>query len=402
MRRARQAMKFQIGDWSFDFYSALIAAGIMPIIIYAATSLKKIFATVSRYAIDGVLVGISRIATQRVAARISLRRYCQLQLAGPTRYLNVPGKSSETFLDIDQIFVPLVLERAGSLQTFGHTEAINLGNRIRITGDPGSGKSSVAKRLLRDECTKALTKPDAARLPLLVELRRLDFPKSGTVKKLGEWLYNHLLDTIKSYDIYQPDRCFSAYATASGLLIILDGLDEVSGQNYPQAEAAILGLSAKLDQTGTNNVIVLTMRTQFHLQVGRSYVDAFPISFSLKRFSPTDIYAFLMRWPFDSAAKTDHVIRIYNDLTDRLALREMCTNPLILSMYVAQDQATDHQLTPESRSDFYQQVTEELLIRRRAKQIGPSDTQIVLRRQRVRVLGKIAFDHLCDETNPPI
>ncbi|WP_186294524.1 NACHT domain-containing protein, partial [Bradyrhizobium guangdongense] len=303
-------------------------------------------------------------------------------------------------MDIDQIFVPLVLERAGSLQTFGHSEAIRLGNRIRITGDPGSGKSSVAKRIFRDECTKALKAPDEARLPLLVELRRLDFPKLAGTKKLGEWLYNRLLDVVKSYDIYQPERCFSAYTVSSGLLVILDGLDEVSAAAYPQAEAAILGLGSKLEQMGANNILLLTMRTQFHLQVWRSYADAFPVSVSLKRFSPTDIYAFLTRWPFDPTTKTEHVVRIYNDLTDRPALREMCTNPLILSMYVAQDQASDHQLTPESRSEFYKQVTEELLIRRRAKQIGPSETQMILRRQRERILGRIAFEHLCDGDQP--
>jgi hypothetical protein len=393
-------MKVEIGGWTFDLYSSLVTLGVMPIVYYLATSLRKLLSTASKYAIDGVLLAVSRVATQKVAARISLRRYSHLQLAGPTRYLNVPGRSNETFLNIDQIFVPLILERAGSLQTFGHDEAISLGNRIRITGDPGSGKSSVAKRIFRDECMKALRSPDAARLPLLIELRRLEFPKIVGPKKLGDWLYNQLLETIKLYDIYEPERCFSAYSVSSGLLVILDGLDEVSAAAYPQAEAAILGLSSKLEQMGANNIVLLTMRTQFHLQVWRSYADTFPVSVSLKRFSPTDIYAFLTRWPFDPPNQSKHVVRIYNDLTDRPALREMCTNPLILSMYVAQDQAADHQLAPESRSDFYKQVTEELLIRRRAKQLGPSDTQVVLRRQRERILGRIAFEHLCDGNQP--
>jgi hypothetical protein len=393
-------MRFHFGDWTFDPYSSLITLGIMPVVLYAIASLRKLMSSVARYTIDGVFLGVSRVATQRVAARISLRRYGQLQLAGPTRYLNVPGNTTEISLDIDQIFVPLVLERAGSLQTFGHNEVTTLGRRIRITGDPGSGKSSFAKRIFRDECAKALTKPNAARFPLLIELRRLDFPKGTSAKKLGDWLYNYLLATAKSYDMYEAERCFSAYAVTSGLLIILDGLDEVAAATYSVAEAAINGLSSKLEQMGSNNIVVLTMRTQFHLQVGRAYRETFPISLSLKRFSPTDIYAFLIRWPFEDKTKNDHVIRIYNDLTDRPTLREMCTNPLILSMYVAQDQTSGHQLTPESRSAFYKQVTEELLIRRRAKQLGPSDTQTVLRRQRERILGRIAFEHLCDGNQP--
>jgi hypothetical protein len=181
-------MKFQFGDWTFDLYSSLVTLGVMPLVLYILSSLRKMFSTVSRYAIDGLLLGLSRIATQKVAARISLKRYGRLQLSGPTRHLNVPGKTNETFLDIDEIYVPLVLERAGSLQTFGHNEVTTLGNRIRITGDPGSGKSTFAKRIFRDECVKAIENPDKARFPLLVELRRLEFPKNASAKKLGDWL----------------------------------------------------------------------------------------------------------------------------------------------------------------------------------------------------------------------
>ena len=56
---------------------------------------------------------------------------------------------------------------------------------------------------------------------------------------------------------------------------------------------------------------------------------------TLKSFSPSDIYEFLTRWPFKTK-KTLHITRIYNELTDRPTLREMCTNPLILAMYVAE------------------------------------------------------------------
>jgi hypothetical protein len=40
--------------------------------------------------------------------------------------------------------------------------------------------------------------------------------------------------------------------------------------------------------------------------------------------------------------KMDQVLKIYTDLTDRPTLRELCTNPLVLSMYVAQDQEAGH------------------------------------------------------------
>jgi hypothetical protein len=392
-------MLLSIGNWTFDPISALITLFVAPVALYLLFSIRQFLRALTRYIVEGLLAGASRIATQRIAASLSLRRYCKLQLAGQSRYLNVPG-TIEINLDIDQIFVPLVLERAGSNEFYSHADVLSAGHRIRIIGDPGSGKSSIAKRLLRDECTKGFNRSKLARFPLFIELRRIEFPKTLANKNLGDWLYQYLLSIAKRYDVYEIERCFSIYASNSGLLIILDGLDEVSAVTYPRMEAAINGLAAKLNELGPNNIVVLTMRTQFYQQIRNAYVNSFPIVLSLKQFSPTDIYEFLTRWPFSDPRRSDNVVRIYNDLTDRPALREMCTNPLILSMYVAQDQASGHQLAPDSRTDFYAQVTEELMIRRRAKQIGATEAQSVLREQRQRILGKIAFDHLCNGDEP--
>jgi hypothetical protein len=120
----------------------------------------------------------------------------------------------------------------------------------------------------------------------------------------------------------------------------------------------------------------------------------------LKSFSPTDIYQFLQQWNFDRTTKDQNVVRIYTALTDQPTLREMCANPLVLSMYVARDQAAGHPLAPESRSDFYLSVTEELLIKRRAVQVGAAEGQTVLRQQRQKILGMIAFEHLINADEP--
>jgi hypothetical protein len=180
----------------------------------------------------------------------------------------------------------------------------------------------------------------------------------------------------------------------------MDGLDEVSSSNYPRIAATLNALSVKLQQLGENNAIVLTLRTQFHQQTRVDFDDNYPTVLSVKRFSPSDIYEFLTRWPFASST-FENVVRIYNDLTDRPSLREMCTNPLVLSMYVAQDQIAGYQIAPESRTEFYSKVADELLIKRRAKQVGALNAQAVVREQRQRILGRIAFDHRCDPDQSP-
>lgn len=70
------------------------------------------------------------------------------------------------------------------------------------------------------------------------------------------------------------------------------------------------------------------------------------------------------------------------------------TNPLVLSMYVAREQHSGHDLMPETRTDFYSQVTEELLIRRRARQIASPETHPIIKRQRLAILGRIAAGNM--------
>jgi hypothetical protein len=162
-------------------------------------------------------------------------------------------------------------------------------------------------------------------------------------------------------------------------------------------QAALIALSEKLSNLNPENRVVLTMRTQLHQQIRDSYRSNFGKALFVKPFSPTDVYEFLMRWPFDDRQLGT---LIYAELTDRPTLREMCTNPLVLAMYVAERQSGSDPITPESRTDFYRRVLDELLIKRRLRQTGPAPAPGKLREQRERILGKLAYEHLLDPTQP--
>ena len=164
--------------------------------------------------------------------------------------------------------------------------------------------------------------------------------------------------------------------------------------NYVRVRDAVNLLSDILHRRSENNQIVMTLRSQFHQQIRGDYSNSFPSVLTLRRFSSTDIYRFLSNWPF-ATQRAENILRIYSDLSDKPALREMCTNPLILSMYVARDQeAVALRLTAATRTSFYASVTEELVIRRRITQTRNVENQDILRAQRYRVLGAIAFNHL--------
>lgn len=349
-------------------------------------------------AADGILFWTSRFVLHGVAARVSLKAYCRLLLAA-TRYVPVPSTRDIT-LEIDKIFVGLNLENAGSSQkTFSHTDLLTAGNRVRLVGDPGSGKSCLTKRLLRDTAQNALRHPRTARLPVLYELRHVAIPSDVPDDALGEWLYMSLRSQTEKVNVHRMGECFDSYAAQSGLLVLLDGLDEIASDRYQRTQKAICQLSALLHARGANNAVIVTTRTQFHQQIRAAYTDAFPNVLHLKAFSPSDIYEFLTRWPFRDDPRP-RMNRIYRDLTDRPTLRELCGNPLILSMYVAEADGPADQLVPDSRTEFYSRVCDELLVNRRVRQLGQHSGRSALRDLREQVLGSLAFEHMLDTSQP--
>ncbi len=74
----------------------------------------------------------------------------------------------------------------------------------------------------------------------------------------------------------------------------------------------------------------------------------------------------------------------------------MCQTPLVLAMYVANDQRGRSNALPATRSEFYRLVVDELLVHRRNRpeSLGPGQSR--LRDQREELLGEIALSHLLD------
>jgi NACHT domain len=389
-----------LAQWRFDPITSLVTVVFAPLLLFLLAILLKWLKEHARYALEGELYWASLFLRQSLAARLTLRWYCRLQLAGPNKYLYVPSRA-DVKLEIDRVFTTLVLEQqVAAKRTYTHSDILTVGNRIRLIGDPGSGKSSLVKRLLRDSCARAGEKQSELRLPIMLELKNFDVPAQLDSDKLGQFLYDFLRSEACKSAVYKMAECFDTYAQTNGLLVLLDGLDEIPSTGYSRVEAAIQGLSRHLEQLSDRNIVVLTMRSQFHQQIKEHFRESFGHALFLKPFTPSDIYEFLTRWPF-AGDKRSTTARIFKDLTDRPTLREMCANPLVLSMYVAEDQAAGYgSSTPDSRTEFYAKVTEELLLRRRLKQTGPAVAPSKLLEQRERMLGRLAFEHLLDPSQP--
>jgi hypothetical protein len=380
-----------------DIPTLLFTLLVVPLLVYFIGILKKHGKAWGGFLLEGMMYWFGRLVIHSLSARFSLRRYCRMQLQKENQYVFVPSKN-DIKLEIDRVFVNLTMEQQGDGGgSFDQANILTAGPRIRVVGDPGSGKSSLVKRLFRDACREAIARPSKARFPVVIELKALKVPRNVSDQHLGEWFYNSLREAAKKIDVYKLEECFENYASSTGLLILLDGLDEVASANYERVYRALIAISEYAGNRSANTIIVLTMRTQLHQQVKDAFRTAFGKSVFIKPFSPTDVYEFLSRWPF-----TDQHLGplIYAELTDRPTVREMCTNPLVLAMYVAERQSASDPITPESRTEFYGRVVEELLVKRRQRQTGATGGASKLREQRETILGTLAYEHLLDKNQP--
>lgn len=386
----------------FDPLTAIITIIVAPIAYYVLRRVVAFIRANASEVLDAIFYLLGKLFTQSLMNRVSLRRYCRSCLAedGGTSYLPVPGRETVQ-LETDSVFVPLVLQAGtGARVNSLIIETLEKGLRARIIGDPGAGKSSLVKKHFRQVARASIYQYAETKLPILLELKRFQPPKNETSRTaLGEWALQQTRDVVSSFEGYQMGRLFDTSIAGSGIVLFLDGLDEVSGDNYPQVAIAINELSRILANKSEHNAIILTMRTQFHQQIKESFEEEFPHALHIQPFSPGDMYEFLSRWPFEDHSNTD-AVRIFDELTDVPTLREMCSNPLVLAMYVANDQrgAFDSG-SPDTRTAFYADVVEELLVRRRSRQVG-TQARSRLREQRESLLGKLAAENLLDRSQP--
>lgn len=387
-------------DTGLDFKTAVVSIFLAPIVYFALRRVGKFTLRLVKYLIDWTLRLVGRTVMHSLAGRISMRDYCKYAIRGPSQWLTVPGLR-DVKLKTDEVFVPLLLTGTlRSQKSYSSENILEAGNRILVVGDPGSGKSSLVKRLYRDCATQALRRPTRSLLPILIPLPRLldsKTPFDGT----PSWAGKRLEEELRKSPSYEPIELLKTCLQVTGVVVLLDGLDEVSSESYRQCLEAIGLLSEMLDAAGENNRIVITMRSSYYHQVALDLTETFPEVLYVRPLTSGDIFEFLLKWPFgDSREVYKNAGRIHRELTDRPTLREMCSNPLILAMYVSHGELTgaESAVGPETRTQFYERVVEELLVLRRGRQGTTIMARTALREQRESLLGSLALTHMLDET----
>jgi hypothetical protein len=348
----------------------------------------------SMYVRRGLGYHLVRYLRPRAAAKLSLRDFALNRLAADNPKVTVPA-AIPAELHLDKMFVPLTARSSRQDRVDATQIAFGDHRRILLVGDPGSGKSTLVRRIYRDICRKAIAVSFAGSIPVLVELKDLDQQLESKSELGKESLPEFVRRQVTSVRTYSVDDLYESFLGAGRVTVLLDGLDEVKTSDFDAVAEEILRLSDHLARQGKDNRIIVTTRRQLYVNLPEEFLSSFETHLTLEPFTADDMYEFLSKWPYEQPPEQE-LARIFGNLVSQPHIRSMCQTPLILAMYVATDQLTRGEGLPETRPDFYTAVVDELLVRRRGRQLGLTTGLNLLRRNRQQILGRLALEHLLD------
>jgi NACHT domain len=348
---------------------------------------------------------VGRHAKRTWVLRYALDRYL-MSLYARHEKLSIPGRIE---LPIDRCYIPLEL-RSGQM-----TEAIQVLSRSGATlilGDPGTGKSALLSWIIRNLCTECRENRETARLPVYVPLHQLvsylpsemnrDLRPDEAVKALEAWFGDYEATPI---DLYESNNMISSLAqtTKHGIVVLLDGLDEIDTDSLGHVESFLLALIQFMDTAPGQNLVLITSRRQaldFTPRLATSDSSK-SIIVELRPFSPAAIYSFLLRWPYRHMQHpAKEASRIFGQLKLNATLLDTCSNPLALTLYVDHDLRlkelgyAEAGLQPDTRAAFFTDIVDYLMVRRRSAQLNKATPTRPFRQARIDFFIAVVDEHI--------
>ncbi|MEL6161920.1 MAG: NACHT domain-containing protein, partial [Cyanobacteria bacterium J06627_32] len=341
---------------SADFWNQIkptsgwIAAGLIGVLGIVWKTWGKMITRVFDTIGEGIY---SRIAGNRLLRGYTLQQY-RKALYKKHKKLHIPFRANRP-LDMEEVYIPLQTERKGKSEQNdverNKTEhidaysAIARYQRIVVTGPPGGGKSMLLKYIALAYGTNKLNLPDYP-IPILLDLHRLTNPKLTPQE-----LIQALVEAFARDNFPSADR-FVQQALKGPLMLLLDGLDEVSGSARPGVVRAIKDL---LD-TYENCRVIITCRTAVYRDEFASIAEQ---TLKVSEFSDQQIRRFLRSWEPEMPPEKS-IEQLLQTLRDRPRIIELARNPLMLTI-IAHLYSNPSFVLPSSRAEFYQISTRILL-----------------------------------------
>jgi hypothetical protein len=291
------------------------------------------------------------------------------------RMENPVGPSLE--VPLEHAFAPVKVRSNAaqeSVDLFAYTAKIR---RCMILGGQGTGKTTLMKSLVISVIRKMCHEDLNGLIPVFVVLRNL--------AKQQQTIQQAIVTALADHHFPGAENFVESSLDGGKLIIVLDGLDEV-GANREFVADQILSFCRYDDQRQHQNRLLVTCRE--HSYKSLDLHDGIPEILQVEPFTNHHMRVFLEGWP---AHRGRSAIALYGLIQGDPQIRDICRNPLLLTILTGLYLDTDEFQIPSSRELFYQNTADELLLRRPARRQIKQQFDVNEKRQ---ILERVALDRL--------
>jgi NACHT domain len=323
-----------------------------------------------------------QLLASRFPNRIGLPGYRTRVLRDPfLGRIECPVGSEDFQLPLDQAFTPLAVYAANGDEdapigadlfefAAGH-------NRFVVLGGPGTGKTTLMKNLvlsiLRGHCHRDLD----VLIPVFVLLRDMA-SAAHTVEEA-------IVAALERFRFKKPEHFVASALDSGRFLVILDGLDEVGVSREAISEKIRQFCLTDVTRDQPNHIIVTCRENSYRT---RDLADVIPSDTRIEPFSAPHMKRFLQQWPPYNGR---FALTLYPQIQGDPQLKDICRNPLLLTLLVGLFLQTERFELPSSRRAFYEASLDELLSQRPARKSQHQDYGDSYKRQ---ILQCVALDRL--------
>jgi hypothetical protein len=308
---------------------------------------------------------------------ISLRSYKKhVSRSNLTRIENPVGPNLE--VPLEHAFAPLKLISSATEESVDLFSQTASSRRFIVLGGPGTGKTTLMKSLvtgvLKGRAREAALKD---LIPVFVVLRNL--------AKKGHTVEQAVVSSFADYHFPGAEKFVASALEQGKMLVILDGLDEVGASRDFVAEQIQKFCEYDAQREHPNRLIVTCRENSYRT---KDLQGVIPEVVRVEPFANHHMRVFLQGWP---AHKGRTAMKLYGLIQNDPQIRDICRNPLLLTILTGLYLDTDNFELPTSRERFYKDAVDELLIqrpiRRQIKQTFDAD-------DKRQILERVSLDRL--------
>ncbi len=288
-----------------------------------------------------------------------------------------PGDSDSFSVTLEQAFAPMAVMTGDGEDRVEPFPFAAAHKRFLVLGGPGTGKTTLMKSMVMSVLNRSCHVELNAIVPVFVVLREM--------ATAGHSVEQAVVAAFGKLKFKKAERFVKAALERGGLLIILDGLDEV-GASRVAISGKVRDFCLEDQQRDHENRIIVTCRENSYRT--RDLADVISTVTRVEPFTPQHMRTFLQGWP---SYKGRVALRLYPQIQADPQILDICRNPLLLTLLAGLYLGKDKFDLPSSREAFYYTAIDELLTQRPARK---QQQQEYTGEYKWRILQRIALDRL--------